>query len=327
MRWLFVVMLWSATLLACIVQFPQAQAKNPIPQSFNFANELSQLAPTPKPLISWPWGPEAWAHGKELARVTHSVSLSLKFASLDRVREALVFEPEILALHWSPYSDMYRAPGETKETQRKWNKSDCERITQRDYQYWRYFYGKAKAAAAIIGNKAKVIVVFDHETCNGGRIISQKLNLLYRMAKSAFGDDAKVFFYNWGQYTNTRRASPVDAVVRSDFCSFSLYYAPRSVECLNRLKFTTEQNTKPAVAWVSIGEHYADYSYLPIGKKRRSRDVLYPTQYGESWWLGHWLMNQVELVCAWPQLLAPRIENSEEHLIMFLKGCNGVYVE
>lgn len=322
----------------------QAEAKNPISQPFNFANELEQLEPTPKPIISWPWGPEAWAHGKELARVTHSVGLGLKYASEDRIREALTFEPEIITFTWKPYSDMYRAPGETKKTQRKWNKDDCELITQRDYDYWNYFYSKAKAAAAIIDNKAKVIVFFDHETCHAqGPVISQKLNLFYRIAKFAFGEDTKVFFYNWNQYASGRglalmqRASPVASSVRSDFCSFSLYFAPRSVECLNRLKFTTEKNTKPAAAWVSIGEHYADYSYYKPPKKRRSKNVLYPTQYGESWYLGRWLMgkssnkfgdtNQVELICAWPELLDSQLENSEEHLIMFLKGCNGVYVE
>lgn len=305
--------------------------------SFNFTKELSQLEPTPKPILSWPWGSDAWEHGTELARVTQSVGVSLRWASVERIKEALAFKPEIIALHWSPFHDKFQG--------RKWNKQDCGKATRRDRDYYLFFWQKARAAAAVIGDKAKVVVVLDHEMCNSSR----KLNAFYQLAKYAFGNNAKVFFYNYNQYASGRglalmqRASPVDATVQSDYCSFSLYYSPKSVECLRRLQFTTEQNPgKPAVAWVSIGEHYADYSYhKPHGKKQRSENVLYPTQYGETWWLGFWLSdpflgrnpekfgntNQVKLICAWPELLDPALSNNQEHLIMFLKGCNRVYVE
>ena len=312
---------------------------NPIPQPFDFAKELSQLEPTPKPIISWTWGDNAWAHGKELARITHSVAVSLRWDSLEKIKQALEFEPEIIVLHWSPYSDSWKAPGESNG--RRWNKDDCEQITQRDSQYWVAFFHKAMAASKIIGDKAKVVVAFDHETCWAqGPVISQKLNVFYNLAKHIFGSDAKVFFYDYNQYASGRglavmqRASPVSNSVQSDFCSFSLYYAPKSVECLNRVKFTLQENDKPAVAWVTIAEHYADYTYIKLHE--RSKNFAFPMQYGETWWLGFWLSNsfparnpdkfgdvkRIEMIGVYPS-----IGKHEGHLIMFLKGCNGIYVE
>ena len=302
---------------------------------------LKKIKPLPvvTPTSAWPnriiQDPELCF---EMSRVLRCASTSLRWATPSQIQKLVDSKPEHIALNWSPWNDKFQGA--------KWRKEEVfGRITSKDLRYMTYFLEKALRAKEIIGD-IPVITMFDHEPnvlkgtaskFDGARV--GRLNTFQRIAKAVFSGD--VGWYNDGQHipgpgasTKPRKASPLPDGVSGDFASLSMYRNIYSTWCMETLRYTAEATERDLCVWVSVGGVYELWPWTPRGSNRRSPDVTWVPQLGETWYAGWWLyhkfprkfsgrfgpVNRVKYVMLWP----PPLRLGDEHLLEFFGGAHGM---
>lgn len=322
----------------CLDQFAEIQ-RTPPPYVSRLARTLRQFDPLPKVVISWPHFPGVLndrALFAEITRVFRSAPVGLKYAPDTLLQRVANLNPEVVAVHWSPYHEDDRKPDSI--TRWSWSKAEtCGPITAKDAAYWVDFLRRCQNAKRILG-ELPVLFVFDHEIgCGDNPVVGDKLNVMADMAKAVFG--GPVVYYNDGQHSPgpgaarhvPRSTSPVPTNTRGDLKSFSMYHGPMMAYTWAVMNMTAEANPEAdLMAWVSIGGEYTQWPYSS-GPNRRSRDVTAPQQLGAAWWAGYLLcadfparfpaafgpVHRVKYVCLWPP---PLRVGTHQHLIEFIRG-------
>ncbi len=321
--------------------------------------KLQAIDPLPKVTPSWHWTQEERIMGnpelaKALSDVLRCYSLSLRWASVETLQVAVAADPETIALHWSPWHSKFM------DHRKRWTKAEsCGPLTPKDLEYLGFFWSKAVAARIIIPKSIPIIIILDHEQgCGDNEDLAVRLNMMFRMAKQVFGGE--VTFYNDRQFSPRsgaaqhlpRSTSPIPLSVSGDFPSLSMYYNINSSYTRRVLEFTAAESPGDFWVWLSYGNEYELYPFTPVGKRRRSKDVIAWRQPGEAWWAGYWLYNKfpakfesafgpvgrVAKVCLWPPpLRVPKSllkgktseeiqelrDLSDRLFIEFLNGANG----
>lgn len=266
--------------------------------------------PPDRKVMTWAWGPRVTsdqAFMQALSDALGCASFSGRWASFDLLTRYRDLNAAHYAVNWSPYHSAFslREFGADPEAVRyaKATKADvCGPITQRDFDYWRYFKVKMMVVRERLGD-VPVTVIFDHELgmlpgakpTSGCESRAARLNVMYTIAKDVFSYDdfvPDVVYYNHGQWTGypwARNWDPLPPGTLGDLKSCSLYHNPTSTDAWGRFTETAKQHPDGDVGvWLAYAGAYEIYPFLVKGMRRESRATHWPLQFGETWYAA-WL--------------------------------------